>query len=242
MNPVSLAPSLRRIRTGRPDKLGLVLFVALLVGVAWSPEAWCADPIETTTEAATTDTPAADASGPGLHRAVESLLAVTTILLVGIAGGIGIGAFGLVAHRVFRRRAKRVDRLVRTRPGLSLATGIAITIATLALLSIVAEAEGLPLLVLLAYGTGLFMFAATAAVRLAADTVDASPTLDDPMSARSAVSGGLLIVFMNALPILGSLLLGGILLAGVGAALLSYFASIGVAAAGVVGDDPKPAP
>lgn len=238
---------------GRPgfQRALTILGLALLcVGVGLgglAPAANAADPVDPAAESTTgieppsengADPAGTDPQRPGLHQAVESLLALTTIVIAAVAGGIGLGAFGLLAHRIFRRRARMTDRILRTRPGLSLATGIAISIAALAMLSIVAGTEGLPVLVLFAYGSGLAMFAASAAVRLAADTVEATPTLDEPMTARAAVSGGLLLVFMNALLVLGSVLFFGILLAGVGAALLSYFASVRVAAASVVQDEP----
>jgi len=147
--------------------------------------------------------------------------------------GVGIGALGLVTNHVFRGRAAMGYRVMRARPLLSLLLGVLVTLAGMGLLRLCEPVPLLQLVLLMAYLLGLGTFAAGASARLAGRILEPSLLDDELPGAAAHVKGGLLLVFMNGVPLLGSAVFIGILLAGFGSALVAYFASMGRSAAAI---------
>jgi len=193
--------------------------------------------------------PPALAAPPGAAAAGLVQLLALIVLLLGL--GFGLGAFGLTVNNLFRRRAEITFEVMRRRPKLALATGIAVTLLGLGLLAVLRGAPPLQLLVLLCYLGFLAQFALACAARLVGQYLEPSLLAGELPGARAHVKGGVLLTAVNAVPILGSCLFLGILLTGIGASLLGYFAVFRKApnkapghsaAAPAVAAEPGPAP
>lgn len=185
------------------------------------------------------------ARAPG--EAAAGLLGLLALVVLLLAMGLAVGSFGLTVNHIFRKRATASFQLLCARPGWSLLAGLVVTVLGLALLGLLRGAPPVQLLVLLGYLGGLLLFAIAAAVRFAGRVLDPT-TLDDELpDARLLLKGGLLLLAVNAVPILGTVLFAGIVLSAVGATLLAYFtkpATTGLRpAAAVAGPVPEvPAP
>jgi len=147
------------------------------------------------------------------------------LLLAGL--GLAVGAFSLAVSRIFKGRSTVTYQVLRRRPGISLLTGVLTTAVAFGLLAVSAPIPAVPGLVLLAFLLGLGQFAIAAAGRLGSAFIDPVTDEGEPPDARAQLKGGLLLVGLNAVPILGSILFFGILLAGIGATLLGYFSGMG---------------
>ncbi|MBW2523634.1 MAG: hypothetical protein JRI23_05640 [Deltaproteobacteria bacterium] len=156
-------------------------------------------------------------------EAAAGLLGMLAVIVLLAAAGLAVGSFGLTVNHIFRRRATASFQVMCARPGWSLLAGFAITLVGLTLLALLAGAPPLQLLVLLAYLGALMLVGIAAAVRFAGRVIDPT-TLDDELpDARLLLKGGLLLAAVNAVPLLGTMLFAGIVLAAVGATLLGYF-------------------
>jgi hypothetical protein len=171
----------------------------------------------------------------GPAGALFGLLAVA-VLLSGL--GLAVGCLGHTVSHVFRARSRATFAVLRAKPGWSLLAGGLVTLLSLGLLRVLQGAPALQLLVLGGFLLGLALLAVAAATRLAGQLVDPS-LLDDELPAlRVVVPAGLLLLGLNAVPLLGTLLFVGILLASIGAALLAYFVKPRAAAATGAGAGP----
>ena len=179
------------------------------------------------------------AASPGAAAAgLVQLLALIVLLL---ALGFGLGAFGLTVNNLFRRRAEITFEVMRRRPKLALLAGIVVTLLGQRLLAVLRGAPPLQLLILLAYLGFLGQFGLACAARLMGQHLEPSLLAGELPGARAHVKGGILLTAVNAVPILGSCLFFGILLAGIGASLLGYFAVFRKAPAAVAEQQPAPA-
>ncbi len=159
------------------------------------------------------------------HPGVGLVKLAAVIVLLG-ALGIGLGSFGLTVNNVFRQRSAASFELMCNRPKLSLLVGVLVTALGFGLLAILHGAGPLQLLVLLCYLGGLGIFGLASAARLSAQHIQTSPLGELP-GAGAHVRGGVVLTAINAVPIIGTVLFVGILLTGVGASLLGYFARFG---------------
>ncbi len=166
--------------------------------------------------------PPAFAASPGAAAAGLVQLLALIVLLIGL--GFGLGAFGLTVNNLFRRRAEITFEVMRRRPKLALTAGIVVTLLALGLLAVLRGAPPLQLLILLSYLGFLGQFALAGAARLIGQYLEPSLLVGELPGARAHVKGGVLLTAVNAVPILGSCLFFGILLTGIGASLLGYFA------------------
>jgi len=180
--------------------------------------------------------PPAHAADAG--KAGAGLLQLLAVIVAVVAVGIGLGAFGHLVNNLFRRRAALTFEVIHRKPKLSLLTGVVVSLLGLGLIASLNGKGPLQLLVLLLYLGLLGTFALGAIARLAAQHLE-MPLHGELPSARAHVKGSVLLLAINGVPLLGTLLLLGIMAAGVGAALLSYFAAFAVAPAP---DAPPPAP
>ena len=165
---------------------------------------------------------AADRPGP----AAAGLLQLLALLVLMAAIGFGLGAFGLTVSQLVRRRADLSFAVLKRRPRLALLVGVLVTVLGLGLLAILRGAPALQLLVLVAYLAGLALVGLASAARLAAEHLE-GVVADGLPSPRAFVRGSMLLVGVNAVPVLGSALFLGILLAAIGATLLGYFVAFG---------------
>ena len=194
------------------------------------------EPADSLGDSADADATQESSGGRGRRGADSPGEVLVSLLMLGLFGllfGVGCGAFGFGVNQVFRARSETTLRILCARPLLSFVAGFVITVVGLGLLSIFGSSDGLVLLILIAYFCGLVAIALGASIRLAAQWIEPGVGPDDSPTATAHIRGGLILVFMNAVVLLGSVLFFGILLGGVGAVLLSYFASIGGAAAAV---------
>jgi vacuolar-type H+-ATPase subunit I/STV1 len=165
----------------------------------------------------------AHAAGPG--QAAASLLGLLAIIVLLLAMGMAAGSFAMTVNHIFRRRSHVSFKVLCSRPGWSLLTGMVVTLLGMGLMALLRGAPPLQLLIMGAYLIGLALFAIAVAVRLAGRVLDPT-TLDDELpDARLLLKGGLLLLAINAVPFIGTMLFAGILLAAVGATLLGYFTS-----------------
>jgi hypothetical protein len=173
---------------------------------------------------------AARADGPdgGPTAGLLALLSVGLLL-----GGLGVafGCFGATVSHVFSGRSTVTFKVLCRRPGWSLLAGTLVTLLALGLLALLRGAGPLQVVVLLGFLGGLLLFAIAAATRLAGRLVDRGLLEDEVPELRLLLQGGLVLVAVNAVPIVGTLLFAGILLAAIGASLLGYFTKIEPAAA-----------
>ena len=163
-------------------------------------------------------------AAPGPESAADGLLKLVAVLVLLVAVGFGLGSFGLTVNNLFRQRSALTFGVMCSRPKLSLATGVAVTLLGLVLLAVLKVAPPLQLLVMVAYLGALGLFALGGAARLAGQHVEPAPLNGELPGARAHVKGGVVLTAVNAVPIMGTVLFLGILLAGVGASLLAYFA------------------
>ncbi len=167
----------------------------------------------------------AQAAATPEHPGVGLVKLVALIVLLA-ALGIGLGSFGLTVNNVFRQRCTTSFELMCNRPKLSLLVGVLVTALGFGLLAILHGAGPLQLLVLLAYFGGVGIFGLASAARLSAQHIQPSPVAELP-GVGAHVRGGVVLTAINAVPIIGTVLFIGILLTGVGASLLGYFARFG---------------
>lgn len=184
-------------------------------------------------------------AAPGPESAADGLLKLVAVLVLLLAVGFGLGSFGLTVNNLFRNRAALTFGVLCARPKLSLVTGVVVTLLGLVLLAVLKGAPPLQLVILVAYLGALGLFALGTATRLAGQHVEPAPLNGELPGARAHVKGGVVLTSVNAVPIMGSLLFVGILLASVGASLLAYFARfngpVGVASAPSEGKQEEPA-
>lgn len=179
---------------------------------------------------------------PSLQEIGELILAIILIVFFLAGLGLGLGSFGFLVNRVFPNRSRLSFKVMRVKPVLSFVVGIVVTILGFALLGMLEGADNLQLAVLLLYFVGLFMFGAGTTARLGAQFIDSTVLEDEVPCAGAHVKAGLLLLFSNALPILGTLFFLGILVTGIGASLISYFVSIGNVSASITLDEKKEKP
>ncbi|MHC4945756.1 MAG: hypothetical protein ACYTG7_22320 [Planctomycetota bacterium] len=163
---------------------------------------------------------------------VFGVMQILLILLLFAGLGLGLGPFGFLVNHMFKKRGRITHRVLCAWPRVSLLLGVLITVVGLGLLHICEPVPTIQLLIFLAYIGGLGMFGIGACVRLAARFIASTPDEEVP-ELNAHIKGGLVLLFSNALPILGNLFFLCILLAGIGAAVLGYFASIGSATAAI---------
>ncbi len=189
------------------------------------------------------EAPGADTARSVDPAIFETVLTLIAIVITALGAGVGLGCFGLTIGAIFRRRTEQTVRVMRARPALSTAIGTAITIVGLGVLAIFEGREVLQLMVFVAYLVALLLFAGGAAVRLAANWIEPSATPDVAPDASACVKAGLVLVLLNVVPVLGTIVFCGIALCGVGATLVTYFASMGGAAVAVARTaEPPPLP
>ena len=182
-------------------------------------------------------------AAPMPAMAAAGLLKLVAVIVLLLALGFGLGSFGLTVNNLFRHRSALTFGVMCARPKLSLATGVAVTLLGLLLLAILRPAPPLQLLVLVTYLGALGMFALGSAARLGGQHVEPAPLNGELPGARAHVKGGMVLTAVNAVPIMGSVLFVGILLTGIGASLLAYFARFSgpVAASSEPGKPSEPA-
>lgn len=169
---------------------------------------------------------AADGQGPVGDKGAQDLPGVLAGLLI-IAGlGFALGCLGLVVNHIFHRRALVVYIFMSRKPGLSLLTGIIITLVVFGLMVILQSVPQLQGLILLIALIGLGLFTMGAVSRLAAQIVEPRLIEDDLPGTWAHIKGGLVLMAMNIILIVGNALFIGVLLAGIGATLLSYFTGV----------------
>lgn len=156
--------------------------------------------------------------GPG--AALLGILAVSALLAV---VGAALGCLGHTVAHLFRGRTRATFVVLRAKPGWSLLAGLMVTICALGLLRVLRAAPPLQLVVLVVFVGFLAFFALAAATRLAAQLVDPSLLDEELPSLRVVVPAGLLLLALNAVPVLGTVLFVAIVLAALGATLLGYF-------------------
>jgi hypothetical protein len=171
----------------------------------------------------------------------RSIVGIGILVLLLVILGFGLGTFAFLANHIFPKRSATSYRVMCVRPGLSFLLGFIITLIGFGLLAVFGPIPSIQFLVLLAYMAGLLMFAAGATTRYVAHLVESSMMKNGIPGPLAHIKGGLILCLANILPILGTLLFLGILLAGVGATLLGYFAAMGKAAASIttVDEDQK---
>ena len=178
---------------------------------------------------------AAFAAGP-----VAAATKIVAALVLLLALGFGCGAVALTVNNVFRNRAANAYQTLRQRPKASLAAGAAVSAATLLLLALLGVAPALQLLVLLAYLGLVGLFGLAAAIRLLGQHVGSGSSTELP-SAGAHVTGGVVLMALNVVPIVGSLLFIGLLLAGIGAASLRYLAAVRAGGSKAIDGEPSAA-
>jgi len=171
----------------------------------------------------------ARADGP-LAGPAHGLLGLLTLAVLLMGLGLGFGCFGATVSHVFAGRTAVTFKVLYRKPGWSLLAGTLITLLGLGLLGLLRGAPPLQLVVLLGFFGFLLMFAIPTATRLAGRLVDRNMLEDEIPDLRQLLQGGLVLCAVNAVPILGTLLFAGVLLAAVGASLLGYFTKLGPAA------------
>jgi hypothetical protein len=189
---------------------------------------------------------AARADGP-LEGPAPGLLGLLSLAVLLAGLGLGFGCLGATVGHLFAKRVAVTFKVLCRRPGWSLLAGALVTLLGLGLLVLLHGAKPLALLVLLGYLGSLLLFAVAAATRLAGRLVGRGMLEDELPDVRLLLQGGLVLVAVNAVPILGTLLFVGILLAAVGASLLGYFTKVGPtpgapAPSGVAGAAPDGSP
>jgi hypothetical protein len=168
-------------------------------------------------------TPLVARADGGPDHPAGGLLMLGAVVLLLAALGVALGCFGTAVSHLFRRRATLTLEVLLARPGWSLVAGIGVTLVGLALLAVLRPAPGLQLVVLLGWLAAFAMFGLAAATRLAGRIVDQHVMVDDLPPLRTLLVAGLLLAGLNAVPLLGTMLFAGIVLAAVGATLLGYF-------------------
>lgn len=165
--------------------------------------------------------PPAYAGGPG--EAAASLMGLVAVVILLLAMGLAVGSFSMTVNHIFRKRSTVSFKVLCARPGWSLLAGVVVTLLGLGLLALLHAAKPLQLLVMVAYLVGLVLFAIAVAVRFAGRVIDPTTLDDEVPDARLLLKGGLLLLAVNVVPIIGTMLCAGIVLAAVGATLLGYF-------------------
>ncbi len=163
----------------------------------------------------------------GVKSAGEGFIGVLSAIFLIAALGFGLGAFGFVADNIFHKRVGLSHQVLRIKPGLSFLIGIIITLVTLGLLALFQKVGFIALIILLAYLVGLALFAIGAITRLAAHIIEPSLLSGDEPGVWAYIKGGWILLAMNVIFPIGMIFFAGIFLAGVGATLLGYFASMG---------------
>ena len=110
------------------------------------------------------------------------------------------------------------------KPGLSLLTGIIITLVLLGILAISSSVPHLQGIILIISLLGLGIITAGCVSRLGAHIVEPQIIEDELPSAWAHIKGGLVLMAVNIVVLVGNIFFIGLLLAGAGATLLSYFA------------------
>jgi hypothetical protein len=160
---------------------------------------------------------------------------------IGLAGvGFALGSLGLVVNQIFRRRTVLAYTVMTRKPGWSLLTGVIITLLGLGLVALFEGVEFLQGVIILLYLLGLGLFASGAVIRFGAGIVEPQLIGDDLPSTWAHIKAGIILMAMNVILIVGNVLFVGIFLSGVGATLLSYFAGMGTAVAGLTESDQAP--
>ncbi len=173
------------------------------------------------------------------EKGPQDLPGVLAGLLIVAGLGFALGCLGLVVNHIFHRRAMITYIFMSRKPGLSLLTGIIITLVVFGLMVILQSVPQLQGLILLIALIGLGLFTMGAVSRLAAQIVEPQLIEDDLPGTWAHIKGGLVLMAMNIILIVGNALFIGVLLAGIGATLLSYFT--GVASLPVVPGEKPPA-
>ncbi len=162
-------------------------------------------------------------------------------VLTGIFGvaalGFGLGAFGIVVNHIFYKRTVLAYVFLRKKPGWSFLTGVIVTLLGLGLVALFQGVETIQGIIMLLYLLGLGMFGIGAVMRLAGYIVE-PPIIEDSLPSTWAfIKGGFVFMAVNIVVIIGNALAIGVLIAGVGATLLSYFAGMGSAVSDVANSD-----
>jgi len=170
------------------------------------------------------------ASSPALvasaaAKAGTGLLNLLVVAIVVFGLGFGLGCFAFVVNKLFRKRSAVAFEVMQRKPKLSMVTGAAVSLLTFGFIASLHGKGGLQFIILLTYLCTLGAFALSSLVRLSARFLMPPQLASELPDPRAHIKGGILILAVNVVPIIGSVLFFGILLAGVGSALLSYFAS-----------------
>ena len=154
--------------------------------------------------------------------------------------GLAMGSLGLTVGHIFKRRTNITYRVMCSRPGWSLLTGFFATIMGLGMIAVLRMVKPLQLVVLIALLVGLVMFGLAAVARLGARVLEPSLLDEEQPGPRAALQGGVLLLAINAVPLLGTIVFVGMVLAGIGATLLGYFAGFGNALKGATAEASNP--
>lgn len=160
---------------------------------------------------------AQDKAGPDLPGILAGLLIIAGL-------GFALGCFGLVVNHIFYRRSLIAYIFLTKKPGLSLLTGIIITLVVLGLLAILSNVPQLQGIILIISLLGLGIITLGCVSRLGAHIVEPQIIEDELPGAWAYIKGGLVLMAMNIVLIVGNIFFIGVLLTGAGATLLSYFA------------------
>lgn len=174
---------------------------------------------------------------------LKTLVGVVTYVLILLFLGGGIGAFGFLVNHVFPKRSAMSYKVMCIRPGISFLVGLIITFVGFGLLIVFDGRHKVQIILFVVYLVGLLLSAIGATCRMAAHFLEPEVMKDELPIFNAHLRGGLILAATNIIPILGTIFFCGILLAGVGATLLGYFASMGGAVAALAAPDKeKPSP
>jgi len=160
------------------------------------------------------------------EKGPQDLPGVLAGLLIVAGLGFALGCLGLVVNHIFHRRAMITYIFMSRKPGLSLLMGIIITLVVFGLLVILQSVPQLQGIILFIALIGLGLFTMGAVSRLAAQIVEPRLIEDELPGTWAHIKGGLVLMAMNIILIVGNALFIGVLLAGIGATLLSYFTGV----------------
>lgn len=158
----------------------------------------------------------------GMRQGAEMGVGALGLLALVVLFAAAIAGFSLIWRGLFPRKVEWTAEIARRMPWGSFFFGLVVTIVLLILIAVLAQARDIgglfALLILIAY---LILFAGlgiSAVVEWAGETVDPAAS-----GLRRALLGSGALVLLLLIPILGWAVLGGLIVMGVGAALLGYF-------------------